>query len=114
MKRLLIIAIAALLATTHIAAQPKGKQHILMVSMYETLTKTKMIVTREDGTQEEKQLNLIYPAREKNRAAYEDSLLFILKPLFEDGWKLNATSKGGFDGASSGQVTRYFFTKQDE
>lgn len=118
MKRFIIISAVALSAFSQTNAQTAHKQHLLTVSMYEDRKKTIMIITREDGKQDEKQLNFVYPSSDKKRAAYEDSLMGALKPFFADGWQLAATNKSGsianVNGEEINQTTRYFFTKRDE
>jgi len=108
-------------ANTSSLAQTSGKIHNLMISIYdhESLvphsTRT-IVITKEDGTQEmiTRRENPDYSL--KNFEAREDSLFILLKPYFDDGWKLISctTVPIPIGSNTNDYITRYFLSRQQE
>lgn len=102
-------------------AQKPGRTHYLMISVYENISliprssKT-LVVTKEDGKQEVSILHERPDYSLKNFKAGEDSIFNLLKPYFDDGWKLMSSNTIEIPQSSSvaNYLTRYFLSKQDE
>lgn len=109
------------------SAQQPPKRHTMMISVYESYSvlphsTRNILVTKEDGTQE-MTVTKTKPTNYslKNFQEEEDSVFAMLKPYFDQGWKLSASntvpvssfSGGGNMSVTNDLLTRYFLYKED-
>jgi hypothetical protein len=118
----LLISANATAQNANPSAQKSDKIHFLMLTIHggSAAFHPRMIVTKEDGTQEitpaakgswmDKMVNF---ERVDNRmAANEDSLFQTLKPYFDAGWQLSGSTILNNNGLED-FIARYYFTRKD-
>lgn len=82
--------------------------------------RSKMIITKEDGSQEEKDLENLFSMTGinfKNIKANESGILQTLKTYTDDGWKLHATIPMTLSPGQNGAgifMTRYLLSKEGD
>jgi hypothetical protein len=120
MKNAMILLTLVTCFILNTSAQQKKQAHNLLISTYEedygiSKTHVKVIVTKDDGTQEEKNFK-IHPDSyyTKNIKEKEDSVMQTLKPYFDDGWKLVASTSIVIPNSGNNILTRYFLRKEAE
>ncbi|PUZ24981.1 hypothetical protein DCC81_11745 [Chitinophaga parva] len=119
MKKALIAALL-LAAGSHGFAQQKPKlKHmtITLVDSHATFTvghrANNMFITRDDTAQVQKQVDLNTHVKAKEEpAAYEQMLMRLLKPYFDEDWQL-VTAAVEFVPSSNTEVFRYYLTKEE-
>ncbi|MBS1524246.1 MAG: hypothetical protein JST19_01275 [Bacteroidetes bacterium] len=119
MKKILILILALAAGYNGFAQQtPKAKHMTIMLfNDHAAFTVGKkinnMIITRDDTAQVQKlvDLNPHVKLREEP-AAYETLLMNLLKPYYDDGWKL-VTSSVEFVQNTNTEVFRYYFVKEE-
>jgi hypothetical protein len=122
MRRLLLALAIVSFLTVNVNGQ--NKIHFMMVSIHtgSNARQPELIVTKEDGKQQItkavknswmwKATSFNY-TRNGGIEESEDSLFQILKPYFDDGWQLSASTiirNGNFDD----YIARYYFTKKED
>lgn len=121
MKNSLLVLVLIALCTFNAHAQQKKQAQTMLISIYEEgygfgKTREKIIVTKEDGTQEERETRISSSSYStKMIQAKEDSLLQTLKPYLDAGWKLVASTSTPIP-LSNGDnmLTRFFLRKGEE
>ncbi len=84
------------------------------------LGRSKIIITKEDGSQEEKDLNNLFSIAGinfKNIKENETSILQTLKSFTDNGWKIFSNTPLTLSPGSNGSgifMTRYLLTKEDD
>ena len=82
--------------------------------------RSKMIITKEDGSQEERDLENLFSLtgiNMKNIKSNESSILQVLKVYTDAGWKLQSTIPLTLSPAQTGNgifMTRYLMVKEEE
>jgi hypothetical protein len=103
-----------------VSAQQKKRVHNLLISIYDEdfgLSKThvKVIITKDDGSQEERDFKIRAESyQSRNIKEKEDSLMQTLKPYFDDGWKLVSTASITIPNSGNNILNRFFLRKEDE
>ena len=129
MKKLLYTLVLIAGFTTNIFAQEQSKketaQKFMQITTIESvvgggLGRSKMIITKEDGSQEEKDMENLFSLTGlnlKNIKSNESDILKVLKSFSDEGWKLYQviplTLSPGDKGAGI-FMTRYLMNKPDE
>jgi hypothetical protein len=122
MKKLFTLFIAGLLAITSLNAQDKSTTGFMQITTIESvvnggLGRSRMIITEEDGTQKEKDLNNLFSVAGinfKNIKENEASLVGTLKSYTDKGWKLLSATPltlSPNEGGNGIFMTRYLLTK---
>jgi hypothetical protein len=118
----LLISANATAQNTNAAAQNRDKIHFLMLTIHggSAAFHPRMIVTKEDGTQEittaakgswmDKMVN--FDRIDNRMAANEDSLFQTLKPNFDAGWQLSGSTILNNNGLED-YIARYYFTRKE-
>ncbi|HEY0677199.1 MAG TPA: hypothetical protein VGD17_02890 [Chitinophagaceae bacterium] len=126
MKKLLpAIAIIVCLSTGAFAQQPPTESKFMHITTIESvvgggLGRSKMIITKEDGSQEEKDLENLFSMTGinfKNIKLNESGILQTLKSYTDSGWKLHATIPMTLSPGQNGSgifMTRYLLVKEAE
>jgi hypothetical protein len=112
----------AFLISANASAQNTGKIHFMMVTIHagDAATHPRLIVTREDGTQEVRAAAkgswmdkaTTFDRNDEKFAADEDSLFQTLKPFFDAGWQLAGSTMTTNNGLED-YMARYYFTRKD-
>jgi hypothetical protein len=119
-KALPLLAIVLFLASLA-SAQSKKATEYLLISVFDEAggllgIHEKVIVTRQDGSQEvitdHSLRNLAFASSRIN--IVEDSVMQMLKPYFEGGWKLVSVASLTIPQGTTGIVTRYFLSRKEE
>jgi hypothetical protein len=126
MKKFMTLCTALVLAGSALFSQEKNLATNTMAFMQITtiesvvsagIGRSKMIVTKEDGSQEEKELNNLFSISGinfKNVKENETTLITTLKSYTEKGWKLVSATPLTLSPNESGNgifMTRYLLTK---
>jgi len=122
MKHLLLALSIASFAATNAKAQ--NKIHFMMVSIHAGYNahQPEIVVTKENGAQEITKAGkkswmsatmTFDEIRDGRIAENEDSLFLTLKPYFDAGWQLSASTIIR-NGESDDYIARYYFTKKDD
>lgn len=119
MKKLIIIFLALAACCTATAQQKNKTRHMTVTIVDEHVAFrigrgiNNMFITRDDTAQVQKlvDLNLHVKLRDEP-AAYERMLMKLLKPYYEDNWKL-VTSAVEFVPNTNTEVFRYYFIKEE-
>jgi len=118
MKKILIL-ILALTAGYGAFAQQNGKTKNMTITIYEFHgikigSVPNMIITRDDSLQEQKNIDLNLHVKAKEQlAAHENTLMQVLKPYYDKGWKLISSSVevSTFQGSDYDRTYRYYLSK---
>ena len=104
------------------SAQKTDKIHFLIVSIHagSAAYHPRLIVTKEDGTQEVAEAvkgswmdkATTFDRNDGRMAANEDSLFQTLKPYFDAGWQLAGSTILNNYGLED-YIARYYFTRMD-
>ena len=123
MKHVILTLSIAFFVTAHAAAQQTHKVHFMMVSIHAgyNAAQPELVVTKEDGTQEITKAGkkswmwnrLTFDINNGGIASTEDSLFLTLKPFFDAGWQLNASTIVKNEGKDD-YIARYYFTRKDD
>ena len=122
MKKLLVV-LAFCLTAISLSAQEKLK--FMQITTIESVVgggfgRSKMIITKEDGSQEERDLENLFSLtgiNMKNIKSNESSILQVLKVYTDAGWKLQSTIPLTLSPAQTGNgifMTRYLMVKEEE
>jgi hypothetical protein len=123
MKKILTLCVAFLLAANLSFSQDKTSGTFMQITTIESvvnggLGRSRMLITKDDGTQEEKELNNLFSIAGinfKNIRENENTLLGTLKSYTDKGWKLVSTTPltlSPNEGGNGIFMTRYLLTKQ--
>lgn len=122
MRKLALSLVLALMINASLQAQDKPT-HFMQVTTIESVVgagigRSKMIITKEDGSQEERDLENLFSMTGinfKNIKENENKIVQTLKALTESGWKLTSTVPLTLSPGQNGAgifMTRYLFTKE--
>lgn len=130
MKRILLaLAILITVASGAYAQQQNGTTAItgkfMQITTIESVVgggfgRSKMIVTKEDGSQEEKDLENLFSMTGinfKNIKTNETTILQTIKTYTDTGWKLHATIPMTLSPGNNGAgifMTRYLLVREDK
>ena len=127
MKKMITLCAALILAGSAVFSQEKNPSvnstSYMQITTIESVVsagvgRSKMIVTKEDGSQEEKELNNLFSIAGinfKNVRENETSLISTLKSYTEKGWKLVSATPLTLSPNDNGNgifMKRYLLTKQ--
>lgn len=70
-----------------------------------------LIETRDDGSQVKRNIGMHVMQNTKSVMQNEDTVMLALKPYFDSGWELTAST--AIQESSALYVTRFFLRKQD-
>src|SRR6201989_1209574 len=124
-KILLALVVLVALSTSAFAQQPTvpaGK--FMQITSMESVVgggfvRSKMIITKEDGSQEEKDLENLFSVTGinfKNIKSNETTILQTIKSFTDTGWKLHATIPMTLSPGNNGSgifMTRYLLVRDD-
>lgn len=124
MKQLLILLIAGTLIHSNVQAQ-KTTTRFTQITTIESvvgggLGRSKMLITKEDGSVEEKDLSNLFSLggiNFKNIRENDVSILQTLKSFTDDGWKIFSTTPLTLSPGNNGAgifMTRYLLVKETE
>jgi len=94
-------------------AQQKAVHH-LSLTFYENygLGGTRVLIeTHDDGSQTSRKIAFHLVLGLKDLMAHEDSIMLALKPYFDQGWKVTAST--AMEGSSTEYTTRFFLRKEE-
>jgi hypothetical protein len=125
MKKITALMLATMLAFSALTAQEKSAPApttFMQITTIESvvnggLGRSRMIITKEDGSQEEKELNNLFSLAGinfKNIRENENTLLGTLKAYTDKGWKLYSTTPltlSPNEGGNGIFMTRYMLVK---
>ena len=127
MKKLIVVlAIFITLSSGAFAQeQPISNSKFMQITTIESVVaggfgRSRMIVTKEDGTQEEKDLENLFSMTGlnlKNIKSNESMILLTLKSYTDAGWKLYSTVPLTLSPGNNGSgifMTRYLLTRPEE
>lgn len=123
MKKILLIVCIVTAFTVSSKAQTKTETKFMQITTMESvvgggLGRSKMLITKEDGTQEEKDMNNLFSLTGiniKNVKENEASILQTLKTYTDDGWKLISTIPLTLSPSQNGTgifLTRYLLSRE--
>ncbi len=123
MKRIILILLFVSSMAVSSKAQTKTETKFMQITTMESvvgggLGRSKMLITKEDGTQEEKDMNNLFSLTGiniKNVKENEASILQTLKTYTDDGWKLISTvplTLSPNQNANGIFLTRYLLSKE--
>lgn len=125
MKRItLLLSCCLLVFTTLHAQEPAAKATYMQITSIESvvaggLGRSKMIITKEDGSQDEKDMNNLFSITGlnlKNIRENENTLLQTLKSYTDKGWKLVSVTPLTLSPGQNGNgifMTRYLLSRED-
>ena len=120
-KAVLILSLCFALTATY--AQEKVK--FMQITTIESVVgrgfgRSKMIITKEDGTQEESDMENLFSLtgiNMKNIKSNETSILKVLKSYSDDGWRIQSTTpltlSPNQNNGNGIFMTRYLLVKED-
>ena len=129
MRKLILSSILILVIVSNGSAQIDANkqpiQQFMQITTIESvigggLGRSKMIITKADGSQEEKEVNNLFSIggiNFKNIKENENTILKTLKQYADDGWKLIQTTPLTLSTADNGSgifMTRYLLSKTDD
>jgi hypothetical protein len=106
------------------AASSAGKQKFMQITTIESVVaggfgRSKIIITKDDGSQEERDLENLFSLAGinlKNTKSNESSIVQILRVQTEQGWQLMQVTPLTLSPGGNGPgifMTRYLFSKQE-
>ena len=128
MKKL-IIALVAVISFFQLSAQEQKsentQQKFMQITTIESVIgggfgRSKMIITKEDGSQEERDMENLFSLTGmnlKNIKSNESDILKALKTYTDDGWKIDQVTPMTLSPGDKGPgifMTRYLLAKPDE
>lgn len=124
MKQLLILLAAAFLFNSETRAQKTTTKFVQITTVESVvgggLGRSKMIITKEDGTTEEKEMSNLFSITGINFKNIKDNdatILQTLKKYTDDGWKLFSNTPLTLSPGTNGAgifMTRYLLAKETE
>ena len=124
MKQLLILLVAGFLFHSKTTAQKTTTKFVQITTVESVvgggLGRSKMIITKEDGTTEEKEMSNLFSITGINFKNIKDNdanILQTLKSYTDDGWKLFSNTPLTLSPGTNGAgifMTRYLLSKETE
>lgn len=124
MKKNLLALLILVVSYTELNAQTKETKFVQITTIESVVSggmgRSRMIITKEDGTQEEKDLNNLFSLTGlnlKNIKENETSITTTLKSYTDLGWKLQSVAPLTLSPGQNGNgifMTRYLLIKEDE
>lgn len=124
MKHFLILLVAGLFAQSNLMAQKHATKFVQITTIESVVNggggRSKMIISKDDGTTEEKDMNNLFSIAGinfKNIKENELNILQTLKSYTDNGWKLFSNTPLTLSPGSNGTgifMTRYLFCKEEE
>ncbi|MGZ5253792.1 MAG: hypothetical protein ACXWV4_05465 [Flavitalea sp.] len=123
MKKFLTLIILTSIFSLNAFSQEKQQKFMQITSMESVigggLGRSKMLITKDDGTQEELDMNNLFSLtglNMKNIKENESQILAVLKKFINEGWKLQSTIPLTLSPGQNGQgifLTRYLLVKEE-
>jgi hypothetical protein len=113
MKKTILILLLLWIGLPLVHAQQKTVHH-LSLTIYENygLGGTKVLIeTRDDGSQTTRKIGFHLVLNVKDLVAHEDTIMLALKPYFDQGWEVTAST--ATVGSSTEYTTRFFLRKEE-
>ena len=118
------ILLLALLVTAFVTALSQETQRFMQITTLESVVgggfgRSKMIITKEDGSQEERDMENLFSMtgmNMKNIKSNESNIIQVLKSYTDDGWKLLQAIPLTLSPGQNGTgifMTRYLLTRSD-
>ena len=118
------ILLLALLVTAFLTALSQEHQRFMQITTLESVVgggfgRSKMIITKEDGSQEERDMENLFSMtgmNMKNIKSNESNIIQVLKSYTDDGWKLLQAIPLTLSPSQNGTgifMTRYLLTRSD-
>jgi hypothetical protein len=124
MKKILLALVIFVTLASAASAQQQTEKFMQITTIESVvgvgLGRSKMIVTKEDGSQEEKELENLFSMTGinfKNIKSNETTILQTIKSYTDAGWKLHATIPMTLSPGQNGSgifMTRYLLVKEDK
>lgn len=124
MKQLLILLIAGTLIHSNVHAQKPTTRFVQITTIESVvgggLGRSKMLITKEDGSVEEKELSNLFSLAGinfKNIKENDVSIVQTLKSYTDDGWRIFSNTPLTLSPGNNGAgifMTRYLLTKEAE
>ncbi|HVV55723.1 MAG TPA: hypothetical protein VHC47_10380 [Mucilaginibacter sp.] len=116
MKKIIILALALIAGHSSFAQQKTSHMTITLYNAHVTFSvghkPDNMIITRDDTAQVQRLVDLVPHVKLRDQpAAYEKIVMQLLKPYYDDGWKLVA-SNAEFIESTNTEIFRYYFTRE--
>ena len=122
MKKFLTLIVLATVFSLNAFSQEKTQKFMQITSMESVtgggLGRSKMVITKEDGTQEDLDMNNLFSLTGmnlKNIKENEAQIIAVLKKYINEGWKLQSTIPLTLSPGQNGQgifMTRYLLVKE--
>lgn len=122
MKKFLTLIILATVFSLNAFSQEKQQKFMQITSMESVigggLGRSKMVITKEDGSQEDLDMNNLFSLTGmnlKNIKENEAQIIAVLKKYINEGWKLQSTIPLTLSPGQNGQgifMTRYLLVKE--
>jgi len=123
MKHLIVILAIFLVIESDAKAQQKAETKYIQITTIESVVgggmgRSKMIITKEDGSQDEKEMNNLFSLTGlnlKNIKENESNILTTLKSYTDSGWKLLYVTPLTLSPGQNGTgifMTRYLLSKE--
>jgi hypothetical protein len=123
-KHFLYLLIAGVFAQTNLMAQ-KPETKFIQITTIESVVgggigRSKMIITKEDGSQEERDMNNLFSITGinfKNIKENESSIVHTLKSYTDNGWRIFSNTPLTLSPGDNGSgifMTRYLLIKEEE
>lgn len=124
MRHIIILLLVGLFAQTNLMAQKPVTKFIQITTIESVvnagLGRSKMIISKDDGTTEEKDMNNLFSIAGinfKNIKENEVSILQTLKSYTDNGWKIFSNTPLTLSPGTNGTgifMTRYLLIKEEE
>jgi hypothetical protein len=124
MKQVVILLLIGVFAQANLMAQKPVTKFIQITTIESTvnagLGRSKMIISKDDGTTEEKDMNNLFSIAGinfKNIKENEVSILQVLKSFTDNGWKMFSNTPLTLSPGNSGTgifMTRYLLLKEGD
>ncbi len=124
MKKLLLVLAISVALSSGVYAQQQSERFMQITTIESVvgggIGRSKMIITKEDGSQEDKELENLFSLTGinfKNIKSNESVILQTLKSYTDAGWKLYTTVPLTLSPGQSGSgifMTRYMLVRTDE
>ena len=120
-----IILFTAFCICTFLSVMAQEKVKFMQITTIESVVaggfgRSKMLITKEDGSQEERDLENLFSLtgiNMKNIKSNESNIIQVLKTYIDDGWKLQSTVPLTLSPSQNGNngifMTRYLLVKDD-
>lgn len=125
MKKVVLALVLFICVSSGVFAQEKTDTKFMQITTIESVVgggfgRSKMVITKEDGSQEEKDLENLFSMTGinfKNIKSNESEIMQTLKSYIDAGWKLKTTIPLTLSPGNNGAgifMTRYLLVKEAE